>query len=55
MQRLEEEGFFDFEQMEEIAETYMRMLVEIQFHKDLSKYFECVICLKEFEESERVF
>ena len=26
MRRLEDEGFYDFEEIEEIAETYMRML-----------------------------
>ena len=29
MMRLEEDGFYDFEQVEEIADTYMRMLNEI--------------------------
>lgn len=54
MRRLEDEGFYDFEEIEEIAETYMRMLEQVTYSKDIHNYNECVICLKEFEEQELV-
>ena len=42
--------------MEEIADTYMKMLEEITYSKDkYGKYIECVICLKEFDELEKLF
>jgi len=46
---------FDFEQMEEIAETYLKMLDTVQFSREIFKHFECVICLKEFEEGEKLY
>ncbi len=55
MHRLEEEGMYDFEQMDEIADTYMRMLDQIIFERTILKYFECAICLKEFENGEQLY
>lgn len=37
---------------EEVAETYMRLLEPVTFNKEESKYNDCSICLKEFEEGE---
>jgi hypothetical protein len=55
MHQLEDEGLYDFEQMEEIADTYMRMLDKIVFERTILKYFECAICLKEFENGEQLY
>jgi uncharacterized membrane protein len=39
---------------EEVAETYMRLLEGVQYDKATFKYFDCSICLKEFEEMEQL-
>ena len=54
-QRLEDEGLYDFEHADEIAETYIRLLEKVVFCENKCKYHECVICLKEFEESELLY
>lgn len=51
--RLEEEGM-DFvedngHQIDEIVETYMRMLDNVNYDKDICKFYDCAICLKEFD------
>jgi hypothetical protein len=30
----------------------MKMLTKIHYNRDINKYIDCVICLKEFEENE---
>jgi hypothetical protein len=54
LRRFEDENYYDFEEIEEIAETYMKMLDQVPYSKDAHNYNECVICLKEFEEGELV-
>jgi hypothetical protein len=39
---------------EEVAETYMRLLEPISFNKSTSKYPDCSICLREFEDGEQL-
>lgn len=39
---------------EEVAETYMRLLEPVQYDKNICKYYDCSICLKEFEENEQL-
>ncbi len=57
-QRFEDEGgdiIEDNQQIDEIVETYMRMLDVIQFDKEASKHFDCAICLKEFDTGEKLY
>ena len=51
MRQLEEQ---DDEQNEAIVESYMQMLESYLFDAKLSKYTDCAICLKEFEENEKL-
>ena len=37
---------------EEVAETYMRLLESVKYDKATFKFFDCSICLREFEEGE---
>ena len=39
---------------EEVAETYMRLLEGVQYNKTTFKYFDCSICLREFEDGEKL-
>jgi hypothetical protein len=39
---------------EEVAETYMRLLEGVMYEKANFKYFDCSICLREFEEGEQL-
>lgn len=53
MHRFDEEGIeFEVENIEDIVETYMRMLEQISFNKNLTQYNDCAICLKDFEDGE---
>ena len=51
MQRFEEFEDLPEENGEVIAEMYMSMLNKITYNRGAqTKYIECVICLKDFEE-----
>jgi hypothetical protein len=39
---------------EEVAETYMRLLESVTYNKNEFKYSDCSICLREFDEAERL-
>ena len=41
-------------QIDEIVDTYMRMLDNVYYEKDICKYYDCAICLKEFDEQEKL-
>ncbi len=39
-------------QIDEIVETYMRMLDNVNYDKQICKFYDCAICLKEFDDQE---
>eukprot|EP00347_Sterkiella_histriomuscorum_P003998 403362142 len=47
-------GVIDQAQIDEIVETYMNMLIEQDFDKKTCKFNDCAICLKEFENGEKL-
>jgi hypothetical protein len=55
MHRFEEEGIeYEVENIEEVVETYMRMLEAYTFEKLNSREIDCAICLKDFEQGEQL-
>ncbi len=53
MHRFEEEGIdYEVENIEDVVETYMRMLEGYSFDKENAREHDCAICLKDFEQRE---
>jgi hypothetical protein len=55
MHRFEEEGIdYEVENIEDIVETYMRMLEVFTFVREGARELDCAICLKDFEQGEQL-